>query len=78
MTYCISEASGVCNASVECCRCSWAEVSFILRKPIKSEEDMMYTVAAAEAGIIFTDQVRATNPPSRISESNEPVAGCCR
>lgn len=50
----------MCNVSVYCCRCSWAEVSFILRKPIKTEEDMMYTVAAAEAGIIFTDQVRAT------------------
>jgi hypothetical protein len=36
----------------------WAEVSLLLRKPIKNEEDMQYCVAAAEAGIIFTDQVR--------------------
>lgn len=36
---------------------SWAEVSLLLRKPIKTEEDMLFTVAAAEAGIIFTDQV---------------------
>lgn len=29
----------------------------LLRKPLRNEEDMMYAVAAAEAGIIFTDQV---------------------
>ncbi|RYH13463.1 hypothetical protein EON65_35615 [archaeon] len=35
----------------------WTEVSLLLRKPIKSEGDMMYTAAAAEAGIIFTEEV---------------------
>ena len=35
----------------------WGEVGLLLRKPIKCEEDMFYTVAAAEAGIIFADQV---------------------
>jgi hypothetical protein len=36
---------------------SWAEVSLLLRKPIKAESDMQYTVAAAEAGIIFIEQM---------------------
>lgn len=40
------------------CGFSWAEVSLLLKKPIKSEEDLLYAVASAEAGIIFTDQVR--------------------
>jgi hypothetical protein len=35
----------------------WAEVSLLLRKPILQEEDMLYTVAAAEAGLIYTDEV---------------------
>jgi hypothetical protein len=32
-------------------------VSLLLRKPILQEEDMLYTVAAAEAGLIYTDEV---------------------
>lgn len=39
--------------------CSWTEVSLLLRQPIHTEEDMHYTAAAAEAGILFTDQVQA-------------------
>lgn len=35
----------------------WAEVSLLLRKPILQEEDMLYTVAAAEAGLIYTEEV---------------------
>lgn len=41
--------------------CRWAEVSLLLRKPILQEEDMLYTVAAAEAGLIYTDEVRANH-----------------
>lgn len=37
--------------------CSWAEVSLLLRQPIQSEEEMLYTVAAAEAGLMYADQV---------------------
>jgi hypothetical protein len=33
-------------------------VSLLLRKPILQEEDMLYTVAAAEAGLIYTDEVQ--------------------
>ncbi len=36
---------------------SWAEVSLLLRKPIVSEQDMLYTVAASEAGLMYIDQV---------------------
>lgn len=35
----------------------WTEVSYLLRKPIDSEENMMFTIASAEAGLIFIDQV---------------------
>ncbi|KAJ1444019.1 hypothetical protein B484DRAFT_414253 [Ochromonadaceae sp. CCMP2298] len=35
----------------------WAEVGLLLRKPILEEEDMLYTVAAAEAGLMYTDQM---------------------
>lgn len=41
------------------CSFRWAEVSLLLRKPILQEEDMLYTVAAAEAGLIYTEEVRA-------------------
>jgi len=37
--------------------CRWAEVGLLLRKPIENEGDMHYTIAAAEAGLIYTDQV---------------------
>ena len=40
---------------------SWAEVSLLLRKPIVSEQDMLYTVAAAEAGLMYIDQVYNNN-----------------
>lgn len=36
----------------------WGEVDFLLRKRIESEEDIGYTTAAAEAGMLFIDQVR--------------------
>lgn len=39
---------------------SWTEVRLLLRKAIQTEEDMLYTAAAAEAGIFFTDQVRGS------------------
>ncbi len=32
-------------------------MSLLLRKPILQEEDMLYTVAAAEAGLIYTEEV---------------------
>jgi hypothetical protein len=37
----------------------WGEVDFLLRRRIESEEDIEYTTAAAEAGLLFIDQVRA-------------------
>ena len=37
----------------------WNEVDFLLRKPIVTEQDMQYTLTAAEAGIIFTDQLNS-------------------
>ena len=42
-----------------CCVCvyRWAEISLLLRKPILQEEDMLYTVAAAEAGLMYTEEV---------------------
>ena len=43
--------------SVSVCVCSWAEVSLLLRKPIASEQDMLYTVAASEAGLMYIDQM---------------------
>ncbi len=36
----------------------WAEISLLLRKPILQEEDMLYTVAAAEAGLMYTEEVK--------------------
>ena len=35
----------------------WQEVMFLLKKPIQSEGDMIYTIAAAEAGLMFIDEV---------------------
>ena len=35
----------------------WAEVEFLLRQPILTEDDMLYTATAAEAGLVFTDEV---------------------
>ena len=35
------------------------EVEFMLRKPVESDEDMQYTLAAAEAGLIFMDALEA-------------------
>ena len=40
----------------------WGEVDFLLRKRIESEEDIGYTTTAAEAGMLFIDQVRRGNP----------------
>jgi hypothetical protein len=37
--------------------CRWGEVDFLLRRRIESEEDIEYTTAAAEAGLLFIDQV---------------------
>ena len=31
----------------------WAEVDFLLRRPLQTEEDILYTVAATEAGIPY-------------------------
>ncbi len=36
-------------------------MSYLLRQPIKCEEDMLYAAASAEAGIMFTDQVSVQN-----------------
>jgi hypothetical protein len=35
----------------------WSEVELLLQRPIEREDDLVYTVAAAEAGIMFTDQL---------------------
>ena len=35
----------------------WGEVNLLLRKKIDCDEDIQYTVAAAEAGLMFTDQL---------------------
>jgi hypothetical protein len=37
----------------------WGEVNLLLRKKICSEADIQYTVAAAEAGLMFTDQLNS-------------------
>ena len=37
----------------------WSEVELLLQRPIDKEEDLMYTVAAAEAGMMFTDQLNS-------------------
>ena len=44
----------------------WGEVDFLLRKRIESEEDIGYTTTAAEAGMLFIDQVRRI---SRVSHT---------
>jgi hypothetical protein len=36
----------------------WGEVDFLLRKRIENEEDILYTAAAAEAGLMFIEQVQ--------------------
>ena len=33
----------------------WGEIFFVLKKPILKEQDLLYTVAAAEAGLIYID-----------------------
>eukprot|EP01035_Chromulina_nebulosa_P021378 gene21378-27695_t len=38
----------------------WGEVDLLLRRPLDSESDMLFTIAAAEAGLIFTDQLNST------------------
>ena len=35
----------------------WAEVEFLLRKSIESDEDVEFTLAAAEAGLVFCAQL---------------------
>ena len=45
------------------CTLRWGEVDFLLRKRIESEEDIVYTTAAAEAGMLFIDQVRLLHSP---------------
>ena len=47
------------------CAIRWGEVDFLLRRRIESEEDIEYTTAAAEAGLLFIDQVCAL-PPSYV------------
>ena len=37
----------------------WTEVELLLQRPIDKEEDLLYTVAAAEAGMMFTDQLNS-------------------
>jgi hypothetical protein len=37
----------------------WNETELLLQKPIDNIEDLQYTVAAAEAGIMFTDQLNS-------------------
>lgn len=39
----------------------WSEVEFLLRQPIVTEDDMRYTSAAAEAGLMFIDEVTLLN-----------------
>lgn len=46
-----------CNLQITRLFNRWIEVSYLLRQPIKCEEDMLYAAASAEAGIMFTDQV---------------------
>ena len=36
---------------------AWCEVELLLQRPIANDEDLQYTVAAAEAGMMFTDQL---------------------
>ncbi len=38
----------------------WAEVSLLLRRPLDTEADMHYTIAATEAGLLYTDQLQDT------------------
>ena len=49
---------------------SWAEVSLLLRKPIVSEQDMLYTVAASEAGLMYIDQVRELQLLAKLTVSS--------
>ena len=51
------------------CVLSWAEVSLLLRKPIVSEQDMLYTVAASEAGLMYIDQVRELHLLAKLTVS---------
>jgi hypothetical protein len=46
-----------------------------LRKPILQEEDMLYTVAAAEAGLIYTDEVRATDVAFYVGAASVQMSG---
>ena len=38
----------------------WVEVELLLRRPITCDEDIMYTMAASEAGLLFMDQLDKT------------------
>ena len=38
----------------------WSEVNLLLRRKIETDEDLQYTIAAAEAGLMFTDQLNIT------------------
>ena len=43
--------------------CSWSEVSLLLRRPLLSSDDLVYVRAAADAGLLFIDQVRSLSRP---------------
>jgi hypothetical protein len=38
----------------------WSEVNLLLRRKIETDEDLQYTIASAEAGLMFTDQLNIT------------------
>lgn len=38
----------------------WAEVELLLRRPITCDEDIMYSMAASEAGLLFMEQLDKT------------------
>ena len=57
-SFCIKSDSIYISVLLFCvCDYRWAEISLLLRKPILQEEDMLYTVAAAEAGLMYTEEV---------------------
>ena len=41
------------------CHSRKGEVELLLRRPINSDEDIQFTLAASEAGLIFMDEVHA-------------------
>ena len=48
----------ISNASLSSILHRWGEVDFLLRRQVRNEDDIAYTIASAEAGLLFIEQVQ--------------------